>query len=305
MDRDLAGQARLHDGLLSSGQLGAHPARSALRAGLVPVQPRIWIAATQPVRAPEQVAAVRMSARGSYAMLDVTALWKYGLMAEPEVVRVGVRHGTRLRAYPPTQVSRIALHLLEGCRVLDGTSVVALEVALVQAAALLDADARDTLFERVLRERRTTIPRLRARCRRGVTGSAATRRVLDELLGVSLDGAVRTLCAQLEARGVTGLRTEVRFVNAAGCSAYADVLDEAARTVIEVDGFLSHLERQRFRADRRRDRWMHAEHEIVTLRVDAAEIADDLAALADELAQFLLQRRRAGLGSTGSTGSAG
>ena len=299
MDRELAAQARLHDGLLSSADLGGHPARFARQVGLVPVQPRVWIAATQPVQAPEQVAAVRMSARGPYALLDVTALWKYGLMSEPEVVRVGVRHGTRLRARPPTQVRRLAPHLLEGCRVVDGTSVVALEVALVQAAALLEADARVALFERVLRERRTTIPRVRARCRRGVSGSAATRSVLDELLGVSLDSAVRILCAQLAARGVTGLRTEVRFVNAAGCSAYADVLDEAASTVLEVDGFLSHLERQRFRADRRRDRWMHAEHEIVTLRIDAAEVADDLAALADELAQFLLQRRQSAQRSTG------
>lgn len=201
MDRDLAAQARLHDGLLSSAELGGHPARFARRAGLVPVQPRVWIAATQPVQAPEQVAAVRMSARGPYALLDVTALWKYGLTAEPVVVRVGVRHGTRLRAHPPTQVRRIAPHLLEGRRVVDGTSVVALEVALVQAAALLEAEARLALFERVLRERRTTIPRVRARCRRGVSGSAATRSVLDELLGVSLDSAVRILCAQLAARG--------------------------------------------------------------------------------------------------------
>lgn len=299
MDGELAAQARLHEGLLSNAQLGGHPARSARRAGLVPVQPRIWIAATQPVGAREQVAAVHTSARGPYALLDLSALWKFDLAAEPEVVRIGVRHGTRLRAHPPTQVRRIAPHLLEGRRVLDGMSVVALEVALVQAAALLEADALVGLFERVLRERRTTIPRVRARCCRGVTGSAATRRVLDELVGVSLDGAVRILCAQLAARGVTGLRTEVRFVNAEGCSAYADVLDEASRTVLEIDGFLSHIERQRFRADRRRDRWMHAEHEIVTLRIDAAEIADDLASVADELAQFLLQRRRSRLGSTG------
>ena len=69
--------------------------------------------------------------------------------------------------------------------------------------------------------------------------------------------------------------------------------------MLEVDGFLSHIECQRFRADRLRDRWMHVEHEIVTLRIDAAQIADDLASLADELAQFLLQRRRSGLRSTG------
>lgn len=293
MDVDRAGAARANFGLLTNSQLGSHPGRSASRAGLVAVQPRVWIAETQPVGADEQVAALQASVQGDHALLDTCALWKYGLWPEPTVVRIGVLHSTRYRVHPPTEVRRVAAHLLEGRRTIGGSSVVALEVAVVQAAARVSRAELLTLLEVVLRRRLTTIPRLRARCGRGVAGSAATRRSVDELVGVSLDRAVRALCEALEARGVTGLRNEVRFTNAAGASAYADVLDEAAGTVLEVDGFLSHLERKRFRADRRRDRWMQAEHEILTLRIDVAELEEDLPAVADELAPVLLRRRRA------------
>lgn len=102
---------------------------------------------------------------------------------------------------------------------------------------------------------------------------------------------MRRLRDALEVRGVGGLRSEVRFVSAAGASAYADLLDEASATVVEVDGFLSHTDRARFRSDRRRDRWLHAEHGMLTVRVDAGETLDDLPAVADELAALVLARR--------------
>lgn len=286
------GQALQQAGLLTNAQLGDHPARTAARSRLVVVQPRVWIAATQPVGVVEQALAVMQSVQGPHALLDLSALWRYGLAEPPEVLRLGVRESTRYRVRPPTTVRRVAGHLLEGRRLVAGSWVVALEVALVQAAGVLAHGELRSLVEDVLRRRRTTLPRLRARLRRGLKGSAALRTVLDELVGTSLDGAVRELCAALEARGVTGLRTEVRFVNAAGASAYADVLDEAAATILEVDGFLTHVERQRFRADRRRDRWLHHEHGLLTLRVDVQEVTDALETTADELAAILLARRR-------------
>jgi hypothetical protein len=143
------------------------------------------------------------------------------------------------------------------------------------------------LLEPLLRERRTTIVRLRARCRRGLDGSAAVRRAIDELTGGSVDAAVRKLRKALEARGVTGLRAEVRFVSATGASCYGDLLHEASATLVEVDGFLTHTLRQRFRADRRRDRWMRRDHAVTTVRVDAAEVWEDVEALADELVLLL------------------
>jgi hypothetical protein len=165
--------------------------------------------------------------------------------------------------------------------------VVDLEVAVIQAAVGRAPAAVVELLEPLLRERRTTVVRLRARCRRGVEGSAAVRRAVDELVGVSLDRSVRHLRRALEARGVTGLRTEVRFTSAAGASCYGDLLHEPTMTLVEVDGFLSHAVRERFRADRRRDRWMRRDHAVTTIRVDAAEVWEDVDALADELLPLL------------------
>lgn len=291
MEEALVRTAQRSSGLLTSGDLGRHAGRTAARAGLVLVQPRTYVAATQPLGVEAQVAAVRTSVRGTYAFVDSTALWLHGVLARPDVVRVGVPHGTRYRVRPPVELTRIAPHLLRGARLLDGSSVVALEVALVQAAARLDRRPYRAVVEDVLRRRLTTVPRLRARCGRGIAGSRALRAAVDALLGVSLDGAVRMLVAALAARGVTGLQVEVRFVNEAGGSAWADVLDDAGQTVVEVDGYLSHVERDRFRADRKRDRWMHMQHALTTFRIDVSEITDDLPTLADEIASLLLGRR--------------
>ena len=284
--------ARAERGVVPAALLGDRPSREAGRRRLVIVQPRVYVAVTQPVGAEEQVAAVRASARGRYAFLGSTALWLYGVAERPEVVEVGVPHATRWRARGPVLVRRVAPSVLDGARCMRGSSVVALEVAVVQSAAPGGRPALP-LVEQVLRNHATTIPRLRARCRRGVAGSAAVRRAVDELAGTSLDAAVRRLRDALAARGVHGLRTEVRFVSAAGASAYADLLDEASGTVVEVDGFVSHTERPRFRSDRRRDRWLHAEHGLVTVRVDAGETLDDLDAVADEIAALVLHRRAA------------
>lgn len=289
--KELSDRARAADGLLTSAELGRHPRRTAARAGLVAVQPRVFIAATQPVTAREQVAAVRASVQCAYAFVELTALWLHGLAPSPEVVRVGIAHTSRFRLQPPSQVTRLAPKVLRGARVLDGNSVLSLEMTLVQSACRLGAAELREVLEDVLRRRLTTIPRLRARCGRGVAGSRALRSAVDGLVGVSLDGAVRRLVWALAARGVTGLGVEVRFVNEAGASAYADLLDDQSLTVFEVDGLLSHLERNRFRADRRRDRWLHAEHGVTTFRIDVQEIVENLDALADELVTLLWHRR--------------
>ena len=109
-----------------------------------------------------------------------------------------------------------------------------------------------------------------------------------------MDADVRRLKAALEQRGVDGLETEVRFTNRDGASAYADLFHRATLTAFEVDGLVEHSRRARFRADRRRDRWMHHEHHVSTLRIDVLEIREDLDALADELAECVLAppRRR-------------
>lgn len=274
-----------------NADLGDHPARSAARAELVEVHPRAYVAGTQPVDARVLLAAMAAAdGHRDWAVMEAAAVWLHGYGAEPGQLVVGVASTRRLAVRPPAKTRRVAAWLLEGTRVLDGVRVVALETALVQVASTSSHEDLTTLVERAVRDRRTTLTRLRARRRRGFKGSAAVGRVCDELSGGSMDADVRRLKAALQARGIHGLEVEVRFRNAAGATAYADLLDRLTMTALEVDGYVTHTERSAFRSDRRRDRWMRTQHGVTTLRVDVAEIRQALDAVADELVAFLLQQ---------------
>lgn len=293
MDDQVATRARDRRGVVIAGDLGHKPRRAARRAGLRRVQPRAYVAVTQPVDVPTLVAALAASMGDDAAFLGATALWLHGAGPEPAVVEVGVPHGTTLEVLPPARVRRVSAGVLSATRMRGGVRVVDLEMAVVQAAAGRPCAEVVTLLEPLLRERRTTVVRLRARCRRGLRGSAVVRRAVDELVGGSIDASVRQLRRALEARGVSGLRPEVHFTSAAGASCYGDLLHEPTMTLVEIDGFLTHTERARFRADRRRDRWMRREHAVLTVRVDAGEIWEDVDALADELVLMLALPKQA------------
>lgn len=290
MDESAAARARGARGVLPAADLGDRPGRRAAASGLTVVQPRVYLARTQPRDGAVLVEAVRQSVRTRYAFLSGAALWLYGAGPVPDRVAVGVPHSSRLRLEPPVEVRRVSDDVLAGVRVRRDCPVVDLEMAAVQRCGEQPAAAMH-LLEPLLRERRTTVPRLRARCRRGVSGSAAVRHAVDQLVGGSLDEAVRRLRRALERRGVPGLQCEVRFVSADGASCYGDLWCAAAQVLVEVDGFLTHAVRERFRADRRRDRRM-ASDGITTLRVDAGEVFETLEPLADELAELLLARLR-------------
>jgi hypothetical protein len=247
MDDDVTNRARRREGLVPATDPGPHPARTAARAGLELLQPHVYVAATQPIGAATLTAAVAAAVGEAAAFLGATARWLYGAGCPPAVVEVGVPHGTTLRLLPPVRVRRVSSDVLSATRMRRGLRVVDLEMAVIQAAAKRPHRQVVELLEPLLRERRTTIVRLRARCRRGLDGSAAVRRGIDELAGGSMDRAVRSLRRALEVRGVTGLKVEVRFVSAAGAVCYGDLLHEASLTLVEVDGFLSHTERERFR----------------------------------------------------------
>lgn len=269
--------------------LGDHPGRTADRAGLVEVHPKAYVAGTQPVDAWVQLKAmVAADGHRDWAVMGDGALWLYGYADKPVAVVVGVGLTRRLAVREPAKTRRVAAVVLAGARTVKTVPVVALEIALIQAAESRTPNEVRDLVEQAVRDRKTTLARLRARRRRGLKGSAAIGRACDELSGGSMDADVRRLRAALEARGVTGLETEVRFESEDGSSCYADLLDGKTMTLIEVDGYVTHTQRDVFRSDRRRDRWMRKQHHITTLRVDVMEIREDLEALADELAPFFL-----------------
>jgi hypothetical protein len=291
MDDATRRRARSRKGVVPGSALGTQPDRAAERAGLVVVQPRAYVAATQPVDGAVQVEALRRSIRTpKWAVLGEGALWLYGVRAcpSPENLVVGVPHSTRLRLVTPVAVSRVSDGVLARVRTRRGIPVVDLEMALIQAATGKRLPDVRAVLEPILRERRTTAARLRERCQRGLSGSASIRRGVDELAGGSLDAAVRRLERALEQRGVTGLECEIRFTSDAGANCYGDLWSAATRTLVEADGFLTHAVRERFRADRRRDRWMKREHEVTTLRVDVTEVWESLDDLADELGPMLV-----------------
>lgn len=270
-----------------ASDLATHPYREARRAGLAPVAPGAWIARTQPATPALLVAAVAGTLTREHAFLGPTALWLHGVAGEPDIVQVGVPHRHRLTLPPPVVTARVSAAVLRGRRVRRGAQVVRLEIAVVQACAGRSPRQAVAMLEQVLRGRRTTAAQVKAVLARGLAGSAAARAALRELSGGSLERQVRVLRAALERCGVTGLQAEARLLGSGGMVAYGDLLHQPTGTLLEVDGFLAHVDRDRFRGDRRRDRWVLAEHGIRTLRVDAAEVEDDLDHVADELAALL------------------
>lgn len=294
MDPLIAAEARDRAGVVRRTDLGGQPFREARRARLLQVHPGAFVAASQPVDLAVHLAVLRdvWGDRDVYAT-GATALWLHGAGEQPALLVVGIPQSSELAARAPVEVRRLAKSVLDGARVRQGIKAVALEVAVIQIAAESQQSAVIDLVAELLRSRRTTIPRLRARCRRGFKGSAKVRAACDELLGGSLDADVRRLQAALERRGVSGLEVEVRFENRDGGSGYADLFHRPTKTAIEVDGRLRHSERAQFRVDRRRDRWLRRDHSVTTLRVDVGEIREDLDALADELVELLRDIARA------------
>jgi very-short-patch-repair endonuclease len=290
MDERAVAIARARAGIVLAEDLGDRPRVSARRAGLHEIHPRVYLARTQPEDVAVHLAAVaaRWGAREVY-VIGAAAIWLHGYGELPDRIELGIPQTHELVTAPQVAVRRLAASVLEGSRWRRGCRVVALEIAVIQAAAGSSYGEVLSLCEELVRSRRTTLARLRARCRRGLNGSAAVRRACDELSGGSMDRDVRALHAALLARGVTGLEVEVRFESAGGGSAYADLLHRATMTVLEVDGRLSHTTKEQFRKDRWRDRWLRRDHGAATLRIDVSEVRDDLDAVADEITSLLAQ----------------
>lgn len=285
MDPQLRTTALERHGLLLAGEVRCLPAGE--RRGLVVVQPGVLVAATQPLDLPTRVAAVERSTR-DVVLAGRTALWAYGSAAgEPDVVDVAVPDTRQLVLLPPVRVRRLAPSLLAGVRNAGGHRVVSVETAVVQAAEELAGVQLLPVVEELLRNRLTTVSRLRARCRRGVAGSAALRSLLADLDDGAVDRGPRLLRRALETAGVDGFESEVPLRSADGAVAYVDLLHRRSRHAVEVDGWATHSRRERFLADRRRDRWLRRDHGLTTVRVAAEEVERRLDAVVAELLPLL------------------
>ena len=274
MDEHLRTTARRRHGLVLAAEAAALPA--AERRALVAVQPGVLVAQTQPLDARTLVAAAELSKPG-LVLAGRTALWVHGVGEPGDVVDVAVPDVRQVVLHPPARVRRLAPSLLAGVRTVDGHEVVSVETAVVQRAEAAAHAALLTDVEEALRQRLTTLDRLRRRCRRGVKGSTALREAVEVLSDGDLGELARELRRALHAAGVTGLESEVPVRSASGATAYLDLLHRPSRNAFEVDGWSAHIDRARFVADRRRDRWVRREHGIATTRIAADELRRDLA----------------------------
>lgn len=273
-----------------SDDLRTHPARDARRHGLVPVQKRVWTAATQPLTIPQIVVAVAArleTATDDWAFSGRTALWLHGAAPEPAVVTASVLRNHRLGVLPPATRDRVRAGVLERKLTRDGHPVVRLEIAVVQALSGPVDEQEVRLVEDVLRQRRTTADRLRSAQARGRAGSARLGLVLLELGAGDLEIRQRTLRGAVEREGIRDLSPEVQVVSRDGTYAYLDLLHHPSRRAIEVDGAATHGTRAQQQVDRRRDRWVLRDHGIETLRVTVGEVDHALTRTARELAEML------------------
>jgi hypothetical protein len=280
MDRTLLDDVRRRSGLILPDELGRLSAGE--RRGIVAVQPRVFVAQTQPVDTATLVAAVDLSVSG-HAFAGLTALWIYGVVAPHPGVDVAIADSRQLVLLPPAQVRRLAPSLWRGLRHVNDRPVVALETAAVQSAETLAPDDLLAAVEHVLRHRLTTHDRLLRACRRGVKGSAALRHTLDVVVDGDLEHLKREMRRALEAAGVVGLQSEVPVRSSTGATAYLDLVHRATGNAFELDGWLTHADRARFVADRQRDRWVRREHGITTTRVAADEARRSMPDVVEEL----------------------
>ncbi len=269
-------------GVVDLADLGSNSRRAARRHGLVLVQPRVGLAATQPVGPVELMYAAAASVPEPCALLSTAALWAHGRGPLPEIVEIGVVETRGLTVLPPVVPRRLAAATLADIVVRRGLPVVPLEMAVVQAAAQRSDAQVLALVETLLRARGTTPDRLRSACRRGLAGSRRVRGALVVLDGGDLELQKRRLRAALTAAGVVGLRSEVRLISRTGASCYLDLLHEASRKALELDGGYHELAAQR-RVDRRRDRWIRRDHDIEVIRVADVEVRTDVDAVVQEL----------------------
>lgn len=215
-----------------------------------------------------------------------TAAWLWHLGDEPAVVEATVPRAVSVRA--PSWL-RLHRRQLQPSWVTDSyaMAVVTPERALLDVLGIVAADDALSLAELAPSRGanlRTTSQLLQAG--RGMHGAAAARTALRHAVDDAASLPERLLGRELVGRGIRlrGNARVGRFV--------CDFVDDASRTIIEVDGRQFHSAADAFVSDRRRQNQLQLAGWLV-LRYAAADVLADARAVADEIAAALRLRRSA------------
>ena len=197
----------------------------------------------------------------------------------------GNRRYRHLRGVKVRRAQAVDFHMQER----RSWPVTALEATVRDVATGLQHRQLRELVQGLIVDRRTTLDRLREVTGRGLRGSAALGRVLDELDPAFQSHWEAVLYGRLWR---AGLRPEAQIrLDVAGRRCYLDLGFRDIRLGIEVDGFLPHM--RRFADDRRRNNAVCLESGWALAHYAVQDLVERLDEIVAEIVRWVAQRRMA------------
>ncbi|MFC4126172.1 DUF559 domain-containing protein [Nocardia rhizosphaerae] len=209
-----------------------------------------------------------------------TAAWLWNLLPEPDVIEATVPKAVSRKAPPWLRLYRRDLPDSALDRSADLPVVTPAQTLFDCVAVLPEAEA-DRLVDRTLGRVASRSAVLEI-CRGH--GAPAMRRQLREAALKSVSEPER-----LFARALARRRLYLLPNHSVG-PFVGDFVDESTRTIVEIDGWEFHSDRQTFRSDRRRQNWLQRRGWLV-LRFAAHDVLNHMETCVDEVESVVRPRR--------------
>lgn len=296
MTPELRAVARRQAGCFTHGQAARCGLRDAaiqsrlLEGEWIALFSDVYVCAGTPVTQEMHAWAAVLAMRAPVALAGCSAALVYRLEGAPAPVRpqlvVPRRHEPR--PLPGVDVRRVVDDHWSVVRY-RGLPLTPIPMTIRDLAAQVGHECARDVVQHALRRRRVTFEGLAGTLGRGFSGSAALRRVLEEVGPGFQVKWERMVHRAVLAEGVR-MRPQTPVRAADGRKAFIDLGLEEIGYGVEIDGFLNHM--ARFAADRRRGRMLAVELGWTIAPYAVEEIATDLRGVAREIAADVRRLRR-------------
>jgi very-short-patch-repair endonuclease len=272
--------------------MSAHESERHILDGLwLPVMGDVLIVAGAPVTERMKSWTAVLAAGGDVALAAQTAGREFGLEQVPEPIRPQiVIPNHRDLELPGIDIHRVvpARWSVEWRR---GLPLTPMPLTVRDIGATVHRDVLRDVVQHALRRRQVSFDALMRTLGRGRPGSAALRKILEEVGPGFQVKWERMVYRAVAVRGIR-LKPQAKVVAPDGRTAFIDLGIEDLRYGVEIDGFLNHM--ARFARDRRRARMLATECEWTIAPYAVEEVAKDLAGVADDIVATIrrIQRRR-------------
>ncbi|MEJ2885310.1 DUF559 domain-containing protein [Actinomycetospora aeridis] len=226
-------------------------ARKVKEKAWFPVGPRTYQVAEHAKTPLSRAVAALMSLGPDATLVGDSAAWWWGLLdTAPARTRAAVPPERRPRPRDEVDVVRRAIASVDRVRV-SGLAVTARALTVLDAAAVLGLDAGAEVADRALQKEMVTVDKLRETHTRTAGRHGTT--IGGELIALAAGGAAswaeRTLHAEMYAGGLVGWSANSEVVLPGYGRAVGDVVFEAEKVIVEVDGWAYHRDLRAFLRD--------------------------------------------------------